>query len=344
MSETGFDAERVIALATDGIAAPAASEFAAFARAFLRGADSAGSATERALAVATVAGFAFAATRAPGEIRVRVSNPADRPGRTIIQILQDDRPFIVDTVRLALRRADLRERLFLHPIPSVRRDAAGVFVGVDAAPEAPRESMVHVEVTPRIEDPERLADFEASLRDAMAKVRDVTDDHARMVAALDAEGAHLDRAAPTLADGVERARRVRSFFGWLIADHFVFLGFRRYTLRRLGDGAGFEISLVPGSGLGLFRDDATSRLLAPRRGADIPDELREMLDDPRILVIGKSRIESPVHRHGRLDRVAVTAYDAAGEPVGLAILFGLFTSRALRTPGSQIPLLSDRVG
>jgi glutamate dehydrogenase len=302
-----------------------------------------GSDAERVIAAATAAGFDFSAAREPGAILVRVANPADRPGRTAIQILQEDRPFIVDTVRLVLRRAELRERLFLHPVLSVRRDAKGAFGGVGPAPDAVRESLLHVEVSPRIEDPERLAEFEASLRDAMAKVRDISGDHARMAAALAALDAQVDRAGPTLPDGVERARRVRAFLGWLTADTFLLLGFRRYTLRRLGDGAGFEIALVPGSGLGLFRDDATSRLRAPRRGAEIPDELREILEDPRILVIGKSRIESPVHRHGRLDRVAVTEYDAAGEPVGLAIAFGLFTSRALHTPGSQIPLLSERL-
>jgi glutamate dehydrogenase len=340
VAETGVDVERVIALASEGIAAADASRFDAFARAFLHGVGGAVGGTERSLAAATAAGFAFATVRAPGEILVRVANPADRPGRTAIQILQDDRPFLVDTARLVLRRAELRERLFLHPILSVQRDASGVLIGTAA--DATRESLLHVEVSPRIEDREQLAALDASLRDAMAKVRDVTRDHAAMVAALATLGGQVDRAELTLADGAERARRVRAFFGWLVADHFVFLGFRRYTLRRL-EGADFEVALVPGSGLGLFCDDANSRLRTPRRGAEIPDELREIIEDPRILVIGKSRIESPVHRHGRLDRLAVTEFDAAGAPVGLAIVFGLFTSRALHTPASQIPLLSGRL-
>src|SRR5690606_789559 len=129
-------------------------------------------------------------------------------------------------------------------------------------------------------------------------------------------------------DGPERARRVRTFLDWLVDGHFVFLGLRRYTLRPLAEG-GFEVQLVPGSGLGLFRDDTDSRLRAPRRGDAIPDELRDILDDPRILVVGKSRMASPVHRAGRLDRLAITEYDESGRPCGLALLFGLFTSQAL---------------
>ncbi|MBS1105608.1 MAG: gdhA, partial [Deltaproteobacteria bacterium] len=343
MAEPGFDLERVIATAAEAVAPPDLPRFVAFARAYLRGGRGAGSASERSLAGATAAGFAFAAARAIGEICVRVANSPDRPGRTVIQVLQDDRPFIVDTLRLLLRRAELRERLLLHPILPVRRDVAGSLLGVDATPAAPRESALYVEVSPRIDDPSQLAELETSLRDAMEKVRDVTEDHARMLAAIAELYAQVDHAGRTIPDGAERARRVRSFLEWLVADHFVLVGFRRYALRSPGDAAGFEVELVPGSGLGLFRDDATSRLRTPRRGAEVPEELRDIVADPRILVIGKSRVESPIHRHGRLDRLAVTQYDERGEACGLAILFGLFTSRALRTPGSQVPLLSNRL-
>ncbi len=99
------------------------------------------------------------------------------------------------------------------------------------------------------------------------------------MAALGAEGAQVERAAPTLADGVERARRVRCLLR-LVASTTISCSsaFRRYTLRRLGGGAGFEVALVPGSGLGLFRDDATSRLhdAATRRG-----DSRRVARDPR---------------------------------------------------------------
>ncbi len=327
--------------AAQGVALHDAARFEAFARAFLSGA---GHGSERAFASAAAAAFAFASARRPGAIDVAVANPVDRPGRTVIQILQDDRPFLVDTARLVLRRAELRERLFLHPILPIRRDAAGAFENIDPASNDPRESALYIEVSPQIDDVAARAELETSLRDAMQKVRDVTEDHVPMLAAVAALDAQVDRAGRALFDGAERARRVRDFLAWLLSDHFVLVGFRRYALRPLGGAAGFEVELTPGTGLGLFRDDANSRLRAARRGLDVPEELRDILDDPRILVIGKSRVESPIHRHGRLDRIAITVYDDSGQPCGLGILFGLFTSRALRTPGSQVPLLSGRLG
>jgi glutamate dehydrogenase len=342
VAEARADLERVIAAAAELAGEAAGPLFDAYARAFLRGFEGAEAAGERTLAAATAAGFAFASARAPGAVHVRVANPEARPGRTQIQILQDDRPFLVDTTRLVLGRCALRERLFLHPILAIRRDEHGRLVGVGPTPEARRESQLHVEVSPRIEDPGRLAVLEAELGRAMEDVRAVTDDYARMVRVARELAAQVEFSGRVVPDGAERARRVCAFLDWLAADHFVFLGVRRYEVRPLDAGAGYEVRLVPHSGLGLFRDDATSRFREPHTGAAVPDELRDILADPRILVVGKSRVESPVHRHGRLDRVAVTEYDDAGRPCGVTLVFGLFTSSALRTPGSQVPLLAAR--
>jgi glutamate dehydrogenase len=346
-SATDFDLERVIAASAE-IAAASLPDLdrkllASFAHGFLRGLDRADPGGERAAALRAADAFAFASRRAPGEVRVSVASPPDRPGRTVLQLLQEDRPFIVDTARLFLRRLELRERVFLHPILDVGRDGEGRLVAVGEAVSGARESQLYVEVSPRVEDPERLAEMAAQLRGLMDEVRFVTEDFEALVRTVRTLTAEVERAGARIGgDGPERARRVRTFLEWLAEGHFVFMGFRRYGLRPLS-GGGFEVWLLPGSGLGLFRDDETSRLLAPRRGDAVPEELRDILEDPRILVVGKSRLESPIHRAGRLDRIAVTEYDEEGRPRGLALLFGLFTSQALRTPGSKVPLLSGRL-
>ena len=104
-----IDLERVITAAAASVETDAAETplFRSFASAFLSdvGDDAAGS--ERTLSAAAVAAFALARRRASGDIHVRVVNPSDRAGRTVIEVLQDDRPFLVDTVRLVLRRNGL---------------------------------------------------------------------------------------------------------------------------------------------------------------------------------------------------------------------------------------------
>ncbi len=338
-----FDLDKVVALAAEAVAPALRPLLAAFAAAFLRGLERGDLAGERTLALRVASAFAFALQRGAGEIRVSVTTPAEHPGRTVLQLVQDDRPFLVDTMRSLIRRLDLRERVFLHPILSATRDETGRLRAVGELSGATCESQLYVEVSPHIDDAARRAEIEALLFATMEKVRDVTDDFAPMLDTLRALARRVESDGPRIApDGAARASRVRTFLDWLAGGYFIFMGLRRYALRSQ-PGDDWEVQLIPGSGLGIFRDDADSRLREPKRGTEIPDELSDILTDPRILVVSKSRVESPIHRAGRLDQIAVTEYDEAGRPCALVLLFGLFTSKALRTPGSKVPLLSSRL-
>jgi len=59
--------------------------------------------------------FEFAHDR-KASLSLRVWNPPDTPGRTAIEAVQPDRPFLVDTTRLLLRELGLREECFVHPV------------------------------------------------------------------------------------------------------------------------------------------------------------------------------------------------------------------------------------
>jgi len=277
--------------------------------------------------------FEFAHDR-KASLSLRVWNPPDTPGRTAIEAVQPDRPFLVDTTRLLLREEGLREECFVHPVLQIDRSGGGFTLGSGA-----RESVMYVEVAPRVAEPEKL---EAELRRRLAQLEAITGDHRRMVRLVREAEANVEFAGQFIEGAAERADKIRRFLGWLAAENFVFMGVRRYEVEQAASGA-LRVSLRPEAGLGLFRDDATSRFSTALEGAEIPEEVREQLADPRIILIGKSRIPSTVHRAGRLDRVLVKEHDEAGNLSGFAVACGLFTFRALRTPGSQIPLLYERL-
>ena len=277
--------------------------------------------------------FEFAHDR-KANLSLRVWNPPDTPGRTAIEAVQPDRPFLVDTTRLLLREEGLREECFVHPVLQIDRSRDGFALG-----SGPRESIVYVEVAPRVAEPQKL---ESELRRRFAQLEAITDDHRRMVRAVREAEANVEYAGQFIPGAAERADKIRRFLGWLAVENFVFMGVRRYSVQRSASG-GLRIALRPDSGLGLFRDDDSSRFRTPLEGAAIPEEIREQLTDTRIILIGKSRIASTVHRAGRLDRVLVKEHDERGELSGFTVVCGLFTFRALRTPGSQIPLLYERL-
>jgi glutamate dehydrogenase len=322
---------------------PDREAFAAFARALLGGADSRTVRTRGATTLAEVArqSFPLLLQRAPGEIAARVFEPNDRPGRTVVEVLQDDRPFLVDTVRLALRRHQLAEQILLHPILPVRRDASAKLAGIGDGADARRESFIYVEVFPPLESADERAAFESDLRSSLATVADVTADYRRMIRAVRELWANVEYAGRFVPDGAERAAKICRFLDWLVADHFVFMGVRSYDIA--GSGDGLEVALRRGSGLGMWRDDATSRFVEPERGARVPEEIHRIVGDPRIILISKARIESKIHRAGRLDRVLLKQHDETGRVSGFTIVSGLFTSRALRTPATQVPLLAERL-
>ena len=220
---------------------------------------------------AAVSLLAFARRRLPGIAKVRVFNPAAadhgfESRHTIVQIVNDDMPFLVDSIANELNRREIAVHLLAHPVLAVRRDLDGDFLGV--APEtgerARSESMMHIEID-RQTDPIVLDDLAAALTRVLAEVRLAVEDWRPMRRAC------LDAIADLAASRSPNLAEYDDFLRWLEADHFTFLGHRRY--RYVDDAAqpgGLRYDLVPGSGLGILRRDDVrlfGRAGCSRRGA-----------------------------------------------------------------------------
>ena len=79
---------------------------------------------------AVVAHWRTAKHRLPGEAKVNVYNPdLERDGwhspYTVVEIVSDDMPFIVDSVTMELNRQGYGIELIVHPVIRVVRDADG---------------------------------------------------------------------------------------------------------------------------------------------------------------------------------------------------------------------------
>src|SRR5215469_10295386 len=75
----------------------------------------------------------FAQERKPRTPKLRAFNPRAeeegwRVGRTVVEIVNDDMPFLVDSVTAALNGLDLAVHLVIHPILHVRRDPKGKLI------------------------------------------------------------------------------------------------------------------------------------------------------------------------------------------------------------------------
>ena len=100
---------------------------------------------------------------------------------------------------------------------------------------------------------------------------------------------------------------------------------------------------MPGSGLGILADEASSAYARPRSLADLPDEVRERALEGDLLIVSKTNRLSPVHRRTRMDYVGVRKIGPDGRVTGEARMLGLFTSKAYAEPASQTPLLNRKL-
>ncbi len=126
-----------------------------------------------------------------------------------------------------------------------------------------------------------------------------------MLAVVDAHGRRPCRPPPRCA-APEEIEETVAFLEWLRDGHFILLGARAYAMEETPEGP--TVHVRADSGLGVLRDDDTSRFARPTPVGALPEFLRERLvATGDLLVIGKtnrrSQRASP-RAHGRRRRCA----------------------------------------
>jgi len=288
---------------------------------------------------AALAHWSLARERLRGSPKCHVYNPSvERHGwqcsHTVIEVVTDDMPFLVDSLRMAVNRRGLTCHLIIHPVLAVRRDRAGRLLGVAAAEgddgEA-REAVMHLEVDRQAGQPLLDALRDEVLR-VLADVRVAVEDWRLIRQRLEAVIAGIDATPPPIpADELAEAK---AFLEWIADDHFTFLAYREYRLVARGEDLALE--QVPGSGLGLMRDGEAG---PSQSFAALPAELRALAREPELLVITKAARRSTVHRPSHMDYIGVKRFDAEGRVCGEHRFLGLFTAVAYNRRPRAIPLL-----
>jgi glutamate dehydrogenase len=287
----------------------------------------------------------LAEKRAAGRPKVRIFSPALAEDgwssrHSVIQIVNDDMPFLVDSTTLEINRQGLMLHLIVHPIYAVERDGDGTLKSIGPraqAPHSPRESWMHIEID-RLVDSEQRDALAAGIERVLADVQSAVKDWQPMLARLNEAISELSHATARLPEGT--AAESRDFLQWLADDHFTLLGYRQHDLvQEHGEAA---LRLVPGSGLGLLRETAHEQLSATFSA--LPAQARAMASAPLpVLVVTKSNTRSTVHRAGYTDYIGVKRYNDRGEVIGEHRFIGLFTSTAYSARVSEIPLLRHKV-
>ena len=276
----------------------------------------------------------FAARRPAGEARVRVYNPAPAKDgwaspHTIVEIVNDDMPFLVDSATAAINSHGGAVRLVIHPVVEAARDGDGSLTAFGAAGGI-RESWMQIEIT-RERDGAKRAALAETLCGVLDDVRAAVADWPKMRAALAAlcNGLH---SATTPLPAAEVNEGI-AFLRWLDGDNFTLLGVRDY------DFAGADVAPP----LGVLREPGYRAFGGLRDLASLPAEVRDFMRRRGLLIVSKTDQRSTVHRNAPMDAIGVRRFGEDGEVAGLTLFVGLFTSSAYNSNPRTIPVVRRKV-
>ncbi len=299
--------------------------------------------TEALIAIARNAHEQLSHRKADTEI-VSIHPSKARPGGLTVHVVNDNMPFLFDSVMSELQKTGADIALVLHPVLSVTRDKAGALEGLKAqhkkGPQsrAIRESLIHIEID-AFADPGAVEELEENLHLMLKDVRMAVKDWKSMLLRLEETILNYKTSPPPLPAG--EIDEAVAFLQWLVDQNFTFLGMRNYafsggpkrgSLKRSDDG-----------GLGILRDPNVRVLRRGRELVTMTPEIREFFMAPEPLIITKANVKSRVHRTTYMDYIGVKTFDDKGRLSGELRIVGLFTSTAYTRSVKQIPMLRKKV-
>ena len=290
--------ENIKSALADRVGTSAAKQAALFCDAFFKRVPVTGLSEDKPEKVAAmvISQLEFLQQRKAGDLSIRVFNPdKERDGwdcqHTVVEMSNDDMPFLVDTSSMVMQELNLGVHLIVHPIFNVERDSNGKLKSFHprSTKNSIKESFIHIHFDKQTE-PAVLASVEKLLKSSLATVRRAVADWLPMKEALEQAISEFGKNAPDLPE--EARKECVNFLKWVGDDHFMFIGARTYDIVQKGNVD--TLKVVDGTGLGLLREDKKTVLSRPI--ASTTGETRFNPNAP--LIVTKANTRSPMHRSG----------------------------------------------
>jgi glutamate dehydrogenase len=282
--------------------------------------------------------------RKKNKAQIRVHSPSLTKGgwplnRTIIDFVDDDMAFQIDSITAELTRRGYVVHLMIHPVLYVARDKSGAITDIfgENKEGASAQSHIHIELNRTLPLSECEA-LQKSLQQIIADVRHATRDWLAMREKLRLCEADLSNAPANFAD--DEIEEYQAFLEYLYKDNFTLLGYRQYKYAKDKSGK-LTAKTVADSPLGLLRPEVETDIMP--EGVDaLPAGLMVSAKNRNPLRVFKLHRRSTVHRSVPMDAILVRHYNKKGEPSGESVFVGLFTSVTYSRSIRDIPYLSRK--
>ena len=272
--------------------------------------------------------------------KIRVFN-SDYTKHTVLEVLMDNQPFILDTLWEELNSLDLEIHHTFHPLIVISRDNNGTlkevkkYTSEDIRKDEAIESLIHIEFD-RQEQCE-LKDIEIALKKVVIEAQRAVSDFPAITNKMEELIKTLENEKNT---GVQRKEDI-SFLRWLIDGNYIFLGYRHYFVNYKPKKPTMGLTLK--SGLGVLKEDKNSSIYKPKPLEELPPNMKYYVSGERILTITRALTKSKVHRRADMDYIGIKEFDNKGRVIGEHRFLGLFSSKAYTSNTKDVPIIHRKI-
>lgn len=277
--------------------------------------------------------------RQPHQAKIRIFNPdLKKDGwespHTIVEIITDDMPFLVNSLQSELNRLQVAVYLIVHLGGiKVNRDRDGnviKMVSIQSNEDADLiEAPLYFEIE-RQQDPKIIKNLKTNLERILRDVKLAVNDLDKMKEAVQQSIREIKNVRLGLND--DDADESCQFLQWLLDGNFIFLGYCNYQLVK--SNSRVTLQLLKKSGLGV---------LTNKPDEEVPIKTWQKTQSKQLLVFTKTNTISTVLRPLYTDSIEVKRFNPDGELIGFHRFIGLYGSKAYYSSIRDIPLLRKKV-
>ncbi|MGI4850880.1 MAG: NAD-glutamate dehydrogenase [Janthinobacterium lividum] len=263
--------------------------------------------------------------------------------RIVINIVNDDMPFLVDSLTELLHSFDIKPRRIIHPVFKVIRDDLGNLTEIlsqdQEVANSYDESMIHCEIIENI-SPEMVDKIKQELPKVLKHVRYATQNWQEMRSQTDVVIEEICQNKK-IVENNQNLDEIVNFLNWVKQDHFTYLGYGSFDF--ISKGGKMLRHFQCHNIMGILNDENLQDLAKIFQGVTFNRKTRQYLMDLQVLLINKASIISYVHRGVALDALCLKKVNDQGQITGIHVFLGLFTSIAYDSSARDIPLLRHKI-
>ncbi len=254
---------------------------------------------------------------------------------TIIEICNDDMPFLVDSTVAYLDKQSIKINNIIHPVLNIERDKNGNLKSLENN-QAKFESLIQLHIDKIINQSE-IQHLHENISKIIDTIGLVVNDFENMKNQVKKSINEIDNAKKIIKND-NQLNELKEFLNWVLAGNFVILGCKEFDI--VSSDNTHSLKEVKNSAYGVFCSKYPDFL--PEVVNSSPHEVGNSVANPFVIEVIKSRYRSKIHRSTNAERIRVQKISNEGKVVGEFRFIGLFTSSVYYASVFSIPLLRDK--